>query len=486
MEGAVWKPSSTSRRFVTLEYHQKLLGIMFEKSSTDLRGGLGMHNLAVLHPFLVATSLNQRRITQGRHLDPLLLPVLVEPLWFLLSSLETLLHLSKSTKKLLGLSYVRNLEFLILPVGRSQAPVVHPWMLLLSNSSKPLGQLLLPPPRFRLQYLRSLLIWPSSLKLNHLTNIYTKPGNCDRFLAPKKLLSPLLISCNANISKNPSLGRFGERLFGMNMSISSVFLVRPTGTTVIRMTIKNLRGALCSPIRNRFTTENFFGLRLNGLVFTLLGRPVFFFFTLTDNLSFRSIIYWLLSFSELLLTTPVWLYTSISKLGIAMLGLRIIWMNGINCTYLFWCNYFVGHLLATSMIWNHLQLLLHVLRFLARTGVLSSVMTLVLIEESMECVQSVERNTDQKTLRVGMPVCKKGGEELLQELALAEVGAAGPRCFQSSCKRRTEDLILGPRFRRQYVWSNSHSSRSPAALDTEYVEPFPSPLLISLTTRPSS
>ena len=131
--------------------------------------------------------------------------------------------------------------------------------------------------------------------------------------------------------------------------------------------------------------------------------------------------------------------------------------------------------LATSMIWNHLQSHLNRWLFPARIGVSVSVLTPVLIKGNMECVQSVEGNTEQKMLRDVMPVCKKGDEGQIQVQQQEEVGVARPRRFHSSCKRRTEDLILGPRFHRRYVWSKSNSSCFPAALDTEKAEPFPSP-----------
>ena len=64
----------------------------------------------------------------------------------------------------------------------------------------------------------------------------------------------------------------------------------------------------------------------------------------------------------------------------------------------------------------------------------------------MECVQSAEGNTEQKTLSDVMPVFKEGDEEQIQVQQQEEVGVASPRWFHSLYKRRTEDLILGPRF----------------------------------------
>jgi hypothetical protein len=63
----------------------------------------------------------------------------------------------------------------------------------------------------------------------------------------------------------------------------------------------------------------------------------------------------------------------------------------------------------------------------------------------------------------------------VEEEEVTRAVAARTRQFHSSAKRKTEDLINGPRFRRRYLWTDSNITRSPAALDTETAEPFTSP-----------
>ena len=139
----------------------------------------------------------------------------------------------------------------------------------------------------------------------------------------------------------------------MNTLILSVSMVQPITTTVTRTIIRNLQGVSYWQRRIRSIIGSLFGLRLNGLVSFLPGRQGFFCSILTGILSSRNIAYKLLNFFERLLSTLLWLYTLILRLGIAMLGVHITWTIGTNCTYLSWCNFFVERL-ATSMIWNHL------------------------------------------------------------------------------------------------------------------------------------
>ena len=74
-----------------------------------------------------------------------------------------------------------------------------------------------------------------------------------------------------------------------------------------------------------------------------------------------------------------------------------------------------------------------------------------------------------------MKVCKTRDEERVQAVQQVEAAVERPRQFLSSSKTKSEDLVLGPRFRRRYVWSDSEDSCSPAMLNTEIADPFPSP-----------
>jgi hypothetical protein len=98
-----------------------------------------------------------------------------------------------------------------------------------------------------------------------------------------------------------------------------------------------------------------------------------------------------------------------------------------------------------------------------------------LIEENTVFAQNVEENIEQRKLIAVLRSCKTKDEERVQVASRAEVAMEGPRQFQTSSKRKTEDLILGPRFRRRYVWSDMKNTCSPAALDTEVATPFPPP-----------
>ena len=49
------------------------------------------------------------------------------------------------------------------------------------------------------------------------------------------------------------------------------------------------------------------------------------------------------------------------------------------------------------------------------------------------------------------------------------------RQFSTSSKRKIEEQVVGPRFRRRFLWTDTAGCRSPAALDTETAKPFVSP-----------
>ena len=63
----------------------------------------------------------------------------------------------------------------------------------------------------------------------------------------------------------------------------------------------------------------------------------------------------------------------------------------------------------------------------------------------------------------------------MEEVQAAKTAEVRTRQFSSSLKRKPEVLDEGPRFRCRYLWTDSASCRSPAALDTESAEPFTSP-----------
>ena len=171
----------------------------------------------------------------------------------------------------------------------------------------------------------------------------------------------------------------------------------------------------------------------------------------------------------------LWLFTLTLKLEIAMLGRHIIWMTGISCMSLFWCSFSAVQYLTTNMIWTLLRYLPNGLLSPVRTGVWVFAMIPVLIEESTECAPNVEENIGLKKLRGVMKVCKTRDEERVQAVQQVEAAVERPRQFLSSSKTKSEDLVLGPRFRRRYVWSDSEDSCSPAMLNTEIADPFPSP-----------
>ncbi|KAF8809907.1 hypothetical protein BYT27DRAFT_7222240 [Phlegmacium glaucopus] len=57
----------------------------------------------------------------------------------------------------------------------------------------------------------------------------------------------------------------------------------------------------------------------------------------------------------------------------------------------------------------------------------------------------------------------------------AETAIGVPRSFVTSSKRKAEDLIYNPHFRRCYMWTDSSNSCSPAVMNTETAEPLQSP-----------
>jgi len=71
-------------------------------------------------------------------------------------------------------------------------------------------------------------------------------------------------------------------------------------------------------------------------------------------------------------------------------------------------------------------------------------------------------------------VQKEGVEDMEK---VVEKAAAGPRTFfYPSLKRPASDQLVGPRFRRRYLWSSTQNdSLSPAMLSTETAPPLPSP-----------
>ena len=146
-------------------------------------------------------------------------------------------------------------------------------------------------------------------------------------------------------------------------------------------------------------------------------------------------------------------------------------MTGISCMSLFWCSFSAVRYPTTNMIWTLLWYLPNGLLSPVRTGVWVFVMIPVLIEESTECALNVEENIGQKKLRGVMKVCKTRDKEWVQAIQQAKAAVERPRQFLSSSKTKSEDLVLGPCFRRRYIWSDSEDSCSPAVFNTEIALP---------------
>jgi len=218
------------------------------------------------------------------------------------------------------------------------------------------------------------------------------------------------------------------------------------------MIIKNLLEDLCSQKRIRSFLKRQFGLNLSGLVCLQLGKLGSSFFIPTVMLNLKNITFMSSTYFEPPLRRLLLLSTLILKLGIIMLNLLTIWMTKICCKFPYWFSCFVAWLHLTSVTRIRLWLLLqNGLQFLAKTGAWGSAMTPAPIIGNMESVPNVEDSIKQKTMMDASSSCRIGEEE--QELVSRRVEEAeeGPRRFSSSTKRKVEDLIQGPRFRRRYV-----------------------------------
>jgi hypothetical protein len=160
-----------------------------------------------------------------------------------------------------------------------------------------------------------------------------------------------------------------------------------------------------------------------------------------------------------------------------MPGLRFVWMTGINYRSPFWRNFSVGRRATISGIRtrNLPQILRNGRQFHARIGTWVFAMIHARIIGNTDSAANVEDSTGPENLKNALRSCRKEDEAGAEEAQGVKAVGVRTRQFSSSSKRKTEDLVDGPRFKRRYLWTDAAICRSPAALDTETAVPFISP-----------
>ena len=151
-------------------------------------------------------------------------------------------------------------------------------------------------------------------------------------------------------------------------------------------------------------------------------------------------------------------------------------MTGQNPWSQFCPNFFTGQS-EREIMWEVLIWLKSRLR-LVTTGTLGFAMILVTTNAGMDSAVSVEDNIEpRKSARVTLLSKLAAEKELAQTTRKVEdLLQVGPRPLDQSLKRKRDEVVDIPRYRRRFVWSKSFPDTiSPAAQSTVTAVPLPSP-----------